>query len=559
MLFAANLSGHAQVYRLPAPGAAPERLVNTGDRMIPHVATSHGLVVRHDSGGNETWQLSLLDSESRLTPLTTDARAIHAAPSLRPDGASLGLSWNPGGQQDMVLGELLLPTGELRPWTTPGGYWIWQAWEPSGERAVVAQTFGSWVESHLLTPSGALTRILAGSRAVEQVQWSSAGLLVITDGGSDFTGLALIDPNQPEVVARWLVRPDHDVTAFALTPDGNRAAVVVNTGIHDQVVIVEMGSGEIVERPEFGPGVVIADHTGEASYHLNWDPDGKTLFVAWESPTRPADIVAFPGAIRWTDVNPAPPPDLREPVETSYASFDGLLIPAMHYRVGDQPRPTVCLFHGGPEGQARAGYLPIVHLLNGIGVNVLVPNVRGSTGYGFAYQSLDDKTLRWDSVRDGCAAARWLRSTGQATRIAAMGGSYGGFMTLAVLVEDPGLWDAAVDVVGIARWKTFFDNMPPWRGALRIREYGDPEGAEKEFLESISPIHRAHTITAPLLVVHGRNDPRVPVQESEQIAAAAGDCELLIFDNEGHGIARHENQVTYHRKVLEFLEKRLVQ
>ncbi len=130
-------------------------------------------------------------------------------------------------------------------------------------------------------------------------------------------------------------------------------------------------------------------------------------------------------------------------------------------------------------------------------------------------------------------------------------------MTLAVIVEAPELWDAAVDIVGIARWRTFFENMPPWRGVLRMREYGDPFGAEVEFLESISPIHRASSIRTPLLVVHGRNDPRVPVGESEQIAKAARNAELLIFENEGHGIARHENQVPYHRRILEFLQAHL--
>jgi len=130
-------------------------------------------------------------------------------------------------------------------------------------------------------------------------------------------------------------------------------------------------------------------------------------------------------------------------------------------------------------------------------------------------------------------------------------------LTLAVLVEDPQLWAAAVDIVGIARWRTFFDHMPPWRGAIRMREYGDPYGAEAEFLESISPLHRAANITAPLLVVHGRNDPRVPVEESEQIAGAAREVELLIFDNEGHGVARHENQVIFHTRMLEFLARHL--
>jgi dipeptidyl aminopeptidase/acylaminoacyl peptidase len=301
--------------------------------------------------------------------------------------------------------------------------------------------------------------------------------------------------------------------------------------------------------------VVVSDHSGDAGYHVGWSPDGSRLFVSWERATQPAEIYEWSGATRWTFTS-EPPAGLVKPVEVEYESFDGLHIPGVLYRIDDEPRPTVVQFHGGPEGQARANFLPQAHLLNASGINLFLPNVRGSTGYGMKFQSLDDKTLRRNGVKDGCEAARFLKRTGVASKTAAMGGSYGGFMTLAVLVECPELWDAAVDVVGIADWHTFFANMPPWRGVLRINEYGDPNGDEAEFLREISPIHRAHLIKAPLLVIHGRNDPRVPVEESEQIAQATG-AELMIFEDEGHGIAGVANQVTSNRRILEFLAEHL--
>jgi dipeptidyl aminopeptidase/acylaminoacyl peptidase len=300
----------------------------------------------------------------------------------------------------------------------------------------------------------------------------------------------------------------------------------------------------------------MSDHSGGADYHVTWSPDRSRLFVSWEQPSQPAEIFEWPGGARRTFTS-EPPDALIAPIEVEYESFDGLRIPALFYRVDERPRPTVVQFHGGPEGQSRANFLPLAHLLNSIGVNLFLPNVRGSTGYGMAFQSLDDKSLRWNGVRDGCEAARFLKRSGAATKTAAMGGSYGGFMTLAVLVEDPGLWDAAVDVVGIADWHTFFANMPPWRGVLRMHEYGDPNGAEADYLREISPIHRAGNIKAPLLVIHGRNDPRVPVEESEQIARVTG-AELMVFDDEGHGIAARPNQVTANRRILEFLAEHLV-
>ena len=545
------------MYRCAAPGAPAETLTSTDDRLVPEHWTRYGLVVRGDRGGNEIWQLSLLTPDGGLRPLTHDARAIHGPARMRADGRSLGLSWNPDGQQDMVLGELALPGGDLHPWLTPTGFWNWLAWSPEGDRAVVSQSFGSWAHTYLLDREARLTPVLEQARIIEAAEWTPSGLFLITDGGNDFLGVAEVDPERPARVRRWLLEENHDVLALRATPDGRRAAVVVNGGLYDEIRVIDLSTGTAVERVQSAPGIVLSDHAGNAGRHIAWSVDGRTLFVAWDEPDRPADIVAHPGGHRWTGVNTNPPAGLVMPSATSYPSFDGLRIPAIEYRIDEQPRATVCLFHGGPEGQWRGGYAPLHHLLNAIGLNTFGPNVRGSTGYGFRFQSLDDKTLRWDSVKDGCEAGRWLRRTGRATRIAAMGGSYGGFMTLAVLVEAPELWDASVDTVGIARWRSFFERMPPWRGVLRIREYGDPFGEDAEFLESISPLHRAATIRTPLLVVHGRNDPRVPVAESEAIAARAERTELLIFENEGHGIARHENQERYHRRILEFLQAHL--
>jgi dipeptidyl aminopeptidase/acylaminoacyl peptidase len=244
-------------------------------------------------------------------------------------------------------------------------------------------------------------------------------------------------------------------------------------------------------------------------------------------------------------------------VEVVYRSFDGLEVPALHYRVDGSPKPTVVLFHGGPESQTRAHFNPTIAMWNAAGLDVLTPNVRGSTGYGVPYYSLDDRELRWDAVRDGCEAGRWLKREGLATSLIAMGGSYGGFMTLAVLVEDPSLWEAGIDTVGIADWHTFFRNISGWRRSLRTSEYGDPEGPDGEFLAEFSPLRRAAAIRAHLLVIHGRNDSRVPLEEAIQIHEAVPGSELLVFDDEGHGIVRHANRVRAYGRALAFVRERL--
>ena len=554
LYFASNRGGHAQVYRQTAAGVEPELVFASETRMVPHAHTPLGLLVREDRGGNEIWQLGLV-SDGRHRPLTTDARAIHQSVTLHPDKRRVGLGWNPGGQADVVLGELDLATGEMTRWAEPRGFWLWGAWSPDGKRAVVSKSMGTPTESYVLERDGRLTRLLPSALRVHPVEWLSEGILVATDVDRDFLGLGLIDPEQPESVSRWLLSEEHDVEGTAVNPDRKRLAVVVNEGIYDSVRVVDLERE--IDRAVLPPGVVIADHSGDPGYHVAWSEDGESLFVSWELATRPAEIYQWPGATRWTFTGDLPA-GLVEPEETSYTSFDGLTVPSIFYKVDDAPRPAVVYFHGGPEGQSRGGYLPAAQLLTSIGINVMLPNVRGSTGYGIRYQSLDDRTLRWNSVKDGCEAARTLKSSSLATRTAAIGGSYGGFMTLAVLVEDPELWDAGVDTVGIADWHTFFENMPPWRGVLRMNEYGDPNGPESEFLREISPIHRAGTIKAPLLVIHGRNDPRVPVGESIQIAEAVAQSELLIFEDEGHGVATLPNQVTANSKMLEFLAAHLL-
>ncbi len=557
LFFASDVDGHAQVYRQARAGATPTRLITTETRMIPHAHTPLGLLVREDRGGNEVWQLGLISGDGHRS-LTTDTKAIHQSVTIHPDRLRVGLGWNPDGQANVVLGEMDIASGRLTRWAEPGGFWGWGAWSPDGARAAVVKIMGTPTEGYILDRDGTLTRMLPTALRVNPVEWLDEGILVMTDLDRDFMGLAIVSPERPTEVARWLLAEDHDVEGAALDPAAAKAAVITNEGIYDGIRIVDLRTAGIVGRVTLEPGVTVSNHSGEQGYHVGWSHDASRLFVSWELPTRPAEIYEWPGGERWTFTAAALPTGLVQPVEVAYESFDGLMIPALFYRIDERPRPAVVQFHGGPEGQSRGGYLPLAHLLNAIGVNLLLPNVRGSTGYGIRFQSLDDKTLRWNGVKDGCEAARYLKRTGVATRTAAMGGSYGGFMTLAVLVDAPDLWDAGVDVVGIADWHTFFRNMPPWRGVLRINEYGDPQGPEAEFLKEISPIHRAEMIKAPLLVIHGRNDPRVPVGESIQIAEAVSRAELLIFEDEGHGIATLSNQVTANGRILEFLAASLV-
>jgi len=193
---------------------------------------------------------------------------------------------------------------------------------------------------------------------------------------------------------------------------------------------------------------------------------------------------------------------------------------------------------------------------------VLAPNIRGSTGYGKRYHRLDDGRLRADAIKDVAAAAQFLKASGRVDpdRIAGMGGSYGGYMTLAALTFHPDLWAAGVDIVGISNFKSFLKNTGAWRVKLRASEYGDPV-ADSEFLDSISPLNHVERIRAPLFVIQGANDPRVPKSEADQMVGSLRQrnhpVEYLVFDDEGHGVAKLGNRIKAYTAVAEFLDRHL--
>jgi dipeptidyl aminopeptidase/acylaminoacyl peptidase len=302
---------------------------------------------------------------------------------------------------------------------------------------------------------------------------------------------------------------------------------------------------------------------------FEFSQDGSRLAFTLTGPERNPDVWVVdlpdgePRRLTRSSTAGISPSTFRRPKVVRYPSFDGREIPALfHEPVGASiadDAPVIVNVHGGPESQSRPLFAPVTQYLLGRGYAVFAPNVRGSTGYGKAYTHLDDVELRMDSVKDLAYAAEWLRGRGH-EKIAVMGGSYGGFMVLAALTEYPELWTAGVDIVGIANLVTFLENTGSYRRALREPEYGSLE-RDRDFLKSISPIHKAQEITAPLMVIHGKNDPRVPVGEAEQIVEKVrnngGAVEYLMYEDEGHGLAKLKNRLDAYPKIVAFLDEHL--
>jgi len=304
--------------------------------------------------------------------------------------------------------------------------------------------------------------------------------------------------------------------------------------------------------------------------HPVFSPDGALLAFSFSSPVEPHDVYLYDLDRReltrlTTSPRAVDPATLVEPSLHRYASFDAESVPVFLFEPeGDGPFPVVVTVHGGPESQwlpwFAPSFAPLTQYLVSRGYAVAAPNVRGSSGYGKRYEHLDDVDLRLDSVRDLASLHEWLsaRPTIDASRAVVYGRSYGGYMVLAALAFQPELWAAGIESVGISNLVSFLENTSPYRRAVREREYGSLEH-DRELLVAASPMTHIDAIQAPLFIQHGRNDPRVPVSESEHIHALLEEngvqCELLIFEDEGHTVQKLSNRIETFRRAVAFLDR----
>jgi dipeptidyl aminopeptidase/acylaminoacyl peptidase len=358
----------------------------------------------------------------------------------------------------------------------------------------------------------------------------------------------------------------HDVDL--MTARGATMAISVNVDGWSDVRLYDVSDPrKPVKKSDMGlPRGVATD--------LTFSEDGRFLAVAQSGPTFPNEVfrveIATGKAERLTESDHAGvrEEDLVSPVLEKVTTKDGLDVPVFLFRPKDlapgERAPAVVSVHGGPESQAQPLFNPLVQFLVGHGYVVVQPNIRGSTGYGKRYAHLDDKEKREDSIADLAAVNAWLRARADVdpARIAVIGGSYGGYATLASITLYPEIWAAACDIVGIANFRTFLERTAPYRRALREAEYGSL-ATDGELLDRLSPIHKVDRIRAPLFVIHGTNDPRVPVQEAEQIAAALEKrkvrVEYMKFDDEGHGLVRRPNRIKAYGALAKFFDSVLGQ
>lgn len=563
--FISAIAGQPDAWVVPATGGWPEQ-ISFGDRVtrVAFAPRGRDLIFQADHAGTERSQLFLVTEQGERR-LTEADQTIYRLGAWHPDAGAVALASNRRHPACFDVGIMELEHGAHRTVFACDGVAEALTFSADGRALLVSEVLSNldnrlvWVD----VGSGIQTPVprLAGEGGFDPVAAGPDGSLwAVSDQGRDLAALWRLAPG----AAAWELVVAADpwgIESMALGPDGSHVAYTVNEDGFNRLYLAH---GSELARPvqvSTEPGVIRG---------LTWARTGTFLALTVGNAVTAHDVwivSASDGAAR--QVTRSSTAGIRRsamirPQVVRYASFDGRLIPAFYYvpRQSPPPRAVLVHVHGGPEAQERPELNPVYQYLLNRGLGILAPNVRGSLGYGRGYAHLDDVERRLDSVTDLVHAVAWLVREGGADpdRIAVMGGSYGGYMTLAAVAFHPELWAAAVDVVGIANLETFLEETSPWRRKLREVEYGSLE-RDRPVLRAASPIHRAGSIRAPLMVIHGDNDPRVPVREAQQIcdalSAAGRDVTLLRFADEGHGIVKLDNRIRTYRAVTAFVLRHL--
>jgi dipeptidyl aminopeptidase/acylaminoacyl peptidase len=545
LLVASDLSGTRQLYRLPADGGELEQLTSYAEPVDGQLLPDDRLLLEIDEGGNERRQL-YLDGE----PLVVDPRYIHRSPHVSRDGTLLAYATNRRNGLDFDVVVRDLGSGDERSFEL-GGLCAPGDISPDDRWVVVEQLGEASGDSNLFllgVESGEVVHITPHHGAAEYLTpvWSAdgSGLYAATNEGRDTFAIAryAVAANAWETVheSGW------DLSCFG-DEEGRHLLVEAN----------EDGYSSIDGLPLPADGV---------AEHFVFSPDGSRVAFGFSTATEPHQVwvhgFGSGEARKLTDLGSVE--DGVEPELHRVESFDGESIPVFLFLPeGEGPFPVIVTVHGGPESQWRpwysSGFGALTQYLVARGYAVAAPNVRGSTGYGKRFEHLDDVEKRLDSVEDLAALHAWLSARPEidGSRAVVYGRSYGGYMVLAALAFQPELWAAGIEFVGISNLRTFLENTSVWRRAAREREYGPL--SDPELLERLSPWSRLDAIKAPLFIEHGRNDPRVPVSESEAIHAElvrrGVRCELVIYEDEGHMVEKLVNRVDAFNRAVAFLDE----
>ena len=576
----------SQIHRIREPGGRRQQLTWFGEPMgeVRRRKQSNELAITMDQGGGEQDQIFLFDPRrastrrlsddqfrNRLLCWSRDGRRL-AFQSTRRNGRSNDLWIMNPDQPDSA--ELLLEA--------PPGSWFGPVDFSNDGKLLLVQQFLGVQDSriYLLDLTDRSLELVAGNpenpsanRAVT-FDRRGTGFYFITNARGRSAELAWKALDPASVALSLTPRVGWDVTDFALSSDGKRGAFVTNEDGSSRLYLLNPRGYRFSKVKEIPMGLIS---------NLEFSPDNRNLAMTLSTSQTPSDVYVLQlgrrpeGArklTRWTfsEVGGLDTAKFVEPELVHYPTFDlrdgeQRMVPAFIYRPPDPgPHPVIIYVHGGPESQYRPGFSGRIQMwVTELGAAVIAPNIRGSTGYDLEYLNLDNDFRREDAIRDIGALLDWiaLQPDLDAGRVAIYGSSYGGYVVLASAVHYSNRLRAGVDVVGFSNFVSFLENTEDYRRAFRRYEYGDERDPEmRRFLERISPLNNVDRIDMPLLVVQGRNDPRVPASESEQIVKALHDRGQPVWYiealNEGHGYERGDNRRIYEQAVVLFFQQYLL-
>ncbi|GIX04177.1 MAG: peptidase S9 family protein [Planctomycetaceae bacterium] len=578
LLIQTQFGNTVQLHRVYEPGGRREQLTFHSEPVDGQFIPKHprgALWVQYSQGGDENTQCA------RVIPghpwqMWTDGRARHVAGPIFHTGtmAAVGSNRRSSRDTDWYIVRLDQPddwqevlrvdhqTWYALDWSRDGRWLLMQQYISINQSRLALLEISTRTLNYLPSPTGSDEPVAFG---VARFLPNSREILLSVDARGEFLELARFSLDQQQYV--WLA-PDiaADVEGISIDPLSGNAVVCYNLAGLSQLYLWHEDQRHALSLP---PGIYD---------HLEFSPDGQELGFTWSRLDGPADVYSYHLATqrltRWTysELGGLSDKMFIAPVLIEYPTFDGRQIPAWVFlpqgsasEEAHSPTPVLIQIHGGPESQYRPHFSPRDQAwLQELGIAIIWPNVRGSRGYGKTYLKLDDRERREDSVRDIVALLDWIESQPRldSRRVAVMGGSYGGYMTLATAVHASQRIRAAVDIVGIANFVSFLEHTSPYRRDLRRAEYGDErDPQQRAFLERISPVYQAEQIRCPLFVIHGRNDPRVPLAEAEQIVPKVRNQGVEVWtlyaDNEGHGFRKRENVDYMTAAITVFLQRHL--
>ena len=589
LLISTRFAETNQAHRVCQPLGMREQLTFYAEPLgsispAPAQAAQDGFVFSKDKGGDEFSQLYWFDNASRGVTLLTDGKRTQNSGGLfSRDGKLLAYRSTARNGTDTDIWVRDIATGRAKAVVAAGGSWRALDFSPDGKRLLVmkgvsaAEAYPGEVD----LATGALTMfpVDGGKAAFGDFAYAHDGKSVyfVSDepvGGvaQEFQTLRHHDPATGKLTVLSAKIP-WDVAGFSIAEDGKHLAYATNEDGISNLRVLSLPSHREIKLPALPIGVF-----GSGAF----SPDGTRLALSLNSATSPSDVFVIDLAkttlTRWTqsEVGGLDASKFLAPTLIRYPTFDSVdqgkrrTIPAFYYRPANVPAgrklPVIINIHGGPEGQSQPTFNPTAQFMaNEMGVAMLVPNVRGSTGYGKTYLSLDNAEKREDSVKDIGALLDWIAQQPEldASRVGVVGGSYGGYMVLASLMHYSDRIRAGIDVVGISHFGTFLKNTESYRRDLRRVEYGDERDPKMaEVFERISPLNHADRITAKLFVAQGRNDPRVPYTEAEQIVKAVRangqPVWYLLYADEGHGFRKKSNTDYFGAASILFWEQNLL-